>query len=324
MTVDARTARLSRPWGSVPTAALVGVVDPVGVRAGGWEVRGRLAADPFHHSPAHPRQDVVGYCPSFRDPAELIDDPGIDAAVVDGADPDLAELLPLLRGAGLLVLLPTPAPLSVEAVRAARAVDGPEAVVALVQRWEPWARTVAAAVPLVGGPPLQLTVRGWPAGAAAAAELGDLVAHWCGEVAAVVAAPGPLPAAALPGGEPVDWALLTASGATVLVSHAGPGPSVRLSFDTARLDAGPVGARWHGGDALPLLRPPPWVPPAPRGVALGLVATAAALSESLGGQDLPERDDGVRPAGLGDLLVAARVVEALRTSARTERWVPTA
>jgi hypothetical protein len=313
---DARTARLSRSWRAVPTAALLGAVDPVPVRAAGWQVRGRLAASPFDG----PREDVPGYL----DPAELLDDDRIDAAVVDGADPSLAELLPLLRESGLLLLLPAPAPLAVDAVRAARAVDGPEACVGLVHRWEPWARTVSAALPLAGGPPVQVTVRGWPSGAAPAAELVDLVVGWCGEVAAVVAAPGPLPAAVLPGGEPVAWALLTGTGATVLVTHQGPAPTVRLSFAAARLEAGPDGVRWEAGERLPLRTTPDWVPPAPRGVPLGLVATAAALSEALGGQELPQRDDDVRPADLGDLLVAARVLEALRTSARTERLVPVA
>jgi hypothetical protein len=317
---DARALRLSRPWGSVPTAALLGDVDPSAVRAGGWEVRGRLAADPFRGRPTTALQDVAGYL----DAAELLDDARVDAAVVDAADPDLAGLLPLLREAGLLLLLPTPAPLDVDVLRAVRAVEGPEACAGLVARWEPWARTVSAALPLAGGVPVQVTVRGWPPGAAAGAELADLVRGWCGEVAAVVAAPGPLPAAALPGGEPVDWALLTASGATVLVAHAGPAPSVRLSFATARLEAGPAGVRWVDGAELPLLRLPDWVPPVPRGVPPGLVATAAALSEALGGAALPEHGDGVAPADLGDLLVAARVVEALQTSARTERLVPTA
>lgn len=311
----ARAARLDRPWGSVPTAALVGDVDPLAVRAAGWEVRGRLASSPF----SGPRVDVAGYL----DVDELLDDDRVDAVVLDGAEPELAALLPLLRGAGLLVLLPTPAPLDVDVVRRARAVDGPESGVGLVRRWEPWACTVAAALPLAGGPPVQVTVRGWPGGPSAAAELADLVASWCGDVVAVVAAPGPLPATRLPGGEPVDWALLTGDGVTVLVSHAGPIPSVRLSFAAARLDAGPAGARWHGGEPLPLLLPPPWVPPAPRGVPVGLVATAAALSEALGGVALPERGEPVRVADLGDLLVAARVVEALRTSVRTERLVPT-
>lgn len=317
---EARAARLARSWRAVPTAALLGDVDPVPLRAGGWEVRGRLAASPFSPSrDAGDLRDVAGYLEA----GELLADDRIDLAVVDGEQPGLAGLLPELRAAGLLVLLPGPAPRDLDLLRAARAVDGPDTGVGLVQRWEPWARTVAAALPLAGGPPVQVTVRGWPTGPAPAAELIDLVTGWCGDVVAVVAAPGPLPASTLPGGEPVHWALLTGSGATVLVSHTGPAPSVRLSFDVARLEAAPTSVRWTGGAELPLLPMPDWVPPSPRGVPVGLVATAAALSEALGGRPLPLRPGQAGPADLGDLLVAGRAVEALRTSARTERLVPT-
>jgi hypothetical protein len=229
---------------------------------------------------------------------------------VDGTVLELAALLPRLREAGLRVLLPSPAPLDPDALRAARAVDGPASGVGLVERWEPWARTVGAAVRL-GGALLQVTVRGWPRGAEAAAELLDLLGLWCGEVVAAVAAGAALPAERLPGGEAVAWAVLTGAGTTVLVSHEGPGPAVRLSFAGARLDASPDGVRWSGGDALPLLPPPAWVPPAPRGVRPGLVATAAALAREDAGQ-----------ADLGDLLVAARVLAALRDSARTGALVP--
>jgi hypothetical protein len=197
-----------------------------------------------------------------------------------------------------------------------------DAAVGLLGRWEPWALTVAAALPLVGSPPVQITVRGWPRGRQAAAELVDLAASWCGEVAAVVASPALLPADALPGGEAVSWALLTGSGATVLVSHDGPAPLVRLSFATARLEAGPGGARWTGGAELPLLLLPAWVPH-PAGTPAGLVATAAALARAVGGGDVPA-SAWPWPADLGDLLVAARVLEALRTSARTEQLVPVA
>jgi hypothetical protein len=167
-----------------------------------------------------------------------------------------------------------------------------------------------------------VTVRGWPRGRQAAADLVDLAASWCGEVAAVVAAPAPMPADALPGGEAVSWALLTGSGATVLVSHDGPAPHVRLSFATARLEAGPDGARWTGGAVLPLLPLPAWVP-RPQGSPPGLVATAAALAQAVGGRDVPA-ESWPWPADLGDLLVAARVLEALRASARTEQLVPVA
>jgi hypothetical protein len=291
---------------------LAGAVDPAPLRAAGWSLRGVLSTDPYAD-----RLDAAPYV----DPAEVVDDPLVDAVAVDGDDPDLAGLLPELRGSGLLLLLPTAGPLDPELVRAARAPrDAADAVVGLVARYEPWARLVAAALPLAGGPPLQVTVRGWPRGRQAAAELVDLAASWCGEVAAVAAAPAPLPAAELPGGAPVAWSLLTGSGATVLVSHEDGPPLVRLSFASARLEAGPGGARWAGGAELPLPGPVCW---APDGAAPGLVAAATALAGATGGRDVPA-EDWPWPADLGDLLVVARVLEALRSSARSEQLVPVA
>ena len=296
---------------------LAGAVDPAPLRAAGWSLRGTLSGDPYGH-----RADRLDAATSVE-VDELLEDAAVDAVAVDGEDRDLVPLLPALRDSGLLLLLPTAAPLEPELVRAARAVAEPaDAAVGLLARWEPWALTVAAALPLVGTPPVQVTVRGWPRGRQAAAELVDLAASWCGDVAAVVAAPAPLPAEVLPGGEAVSWALLTGSGATVLVSHDGPAPVARLSFATARLEAGPEGARWTGGAELPLQPLPAWVPH-PAGSAPGLVATAAALAQAVGGGDVPA-ETWPWPADLGDLLVAARVLEALRTSARTEQLVPVA
>lgn len=223
------------------------------------------------------------------------------------------------------MLLTTPAPLDPDLLRAARTEPGPEVAVALVQRWEPWALTVAAALPLAGGVPVQATVRGWPRGQAAAAELIDLVQSWCGDVAAGVAAPAALPARSLPGGAAVAWALLTASGATVLVSHDEAPPLVRLSFATARLEAGPLGARWVGGAELPLLPTPDRRPhplPAPPGTPAGLLGSAHALLAAVGGADLVPAQ-WPWPADLGDLLAAARVLQALRESAATGSLVRT-
>lgn len=318
MSDAARRARLTRSPHAVPTAALVGDVDAAPVVASGWSVRGRLAASPFTGGRF---EDAPGYL----DAGELLDDPRIDVAVVDGAELELAALVPSLRREGLLVLLPSPAPLDVDAVRAAVDVDGPPSGVGLVRRWEPWARTVRVALPLAG-PPLQVTVRGWPRGATAAAELVDLVAGWCGDVVAAVAAPAQLPAERLADGEPVAWALLTSAGATVLVAHDGAGPRVRVSSATARLEAAPGQARWVEGDALPLLPLPDGLPPVPAGVPPGLVATAALLTDAIGGGDLrtagPAAESASdRPADLRDLLVTARVLAALRESARTERLV---
>ena len=312
MTAAAREARLARDPRTPPTIALAGAVDPAPLRAAGWSLRGVLSTDPYVD-----RLDAAQYVEA----AEVLADPLLDAVAVDGEDRDVVALLPELRGSGLLLLLPTAAPLDPDLVRATRAVpDAAEVAVGLVQRWEPWARVVAAALPLAGGPPVQVTVRGWPRGRQAAAELVDLAASWCGEVAAVVAAPAPLPADALPGGAAVSWALLTASGATVLVSHDGGPPLVRLSFPAARLEAGPLGARWEGGAELPLPSPPLVPPP---GVPVGLVQTAAALATAVGGGDVAT-DAWPWPADLGDLLVVARVLEALRTSARTEQLVTVA
>lgn len=314
---SAAAARGRRPAGHAPAAAVLGDTDAGVLRAAGWQVLGRLAATPY----ADPRD-----APGYLDLDELTADPRLDAVLLDGAVPRLAGWLPALRDAGLLVLLAGPAPLDVAAVQRARAADGPDLAVGLLQRWEPWAVAVARALPLAGGPVLQGTVRGWPRGDAAAAELADLVTGWCGEVVAVAAAPEVLPSRTLPprsaGGAPaqVAWALLAASGATVLVSSdpEPDGPVVRLSFASARLEAGPAGARWLGGAEIPLPPVPDRRPrplPVPPGTPPGLLGCAYALLGAVGGGDLAA-DDWPWPADLGALLGAAQVLAALRRSAQ--------
>lgn len=323
-----------------PRIALAGAVDGGVLRAAGWEVRGAL-----HLTPYDDRRDV----PSYAGLEDLLADATLDAVALDGEDALVARHLPTLLAHGLHVLLPSPAPLDAELLRDARAVQGEnadppprlvddpsrparsgsapaEVVVALLQRWEPWALTVAAALPLVGTPVLQATVRGWPRGVAAAAELVDLARSWCGDVVSVTAAPAPLPADELGPGLPVAWSLLHASGATTLVSHEGAPPVARLSFATARLEAGPLGARWEGGADLPLLRTPDrrdaTAPraAAPPGTPAGLLSTAVALAGAVPDAEV-RTDSWPWPADLGDLQAIGRVLAALRESARAE--VPT-
>ena len=306
----------------VPRAALIGAAsDTVGqvLRAAGFAVVGALQVLPYDD----PR-DV----PSYAAMDELLGD-HLDAVALDGADNHLVGHLPDLLAARLRVLLPTAAPKDLDVLRLCRE-EAPDAdvLVGLTERWEPWAATTTAAVPLPGEPVLQCTVRGWPRGAGPAAELVDLVRHWCGDVVTVIAAPAPLPAAELAPGVPVAWALLHETGATTLVSHEDGPPLVRLSFATARWEAGPLGARWVGGAEVPLLpradgdpyQDDTWdavpLPPAPPGTAPGLLCTARALARA------PEPDAWTgrwpAPARLDDLQAVARVLAALRESARTE------
>jgi hypothetical protein len=288
-----------------PRIALVGdALDGQVLRAAGWRVSGALQVLPY---------DDPGDVPSYASLDELLDD-GLDAVVLDGGDPHLAGHLPDLLAAGLAMLLPDPAPLDPELLRLARDTS-PDALVAvgLVQRWEPWAATTRAALALVDGPPLQCTVRGWPRGRAAAAELVDLTRLWCGDVVGVSARPARLPADELAPDVPVAWSLLHESGATTLVSHEHAPPVVRLSFAATRWEAGPLGARWVGGAEVTL--PTPRLPgTAPAGTPLGLLSTAGWLLEAL-------RSDlvgGTAAAGLGDLQAVERALSGLRESSRRE------
>lgn len=245
------------------------------------------------------------------DVAELVADDRVDAVAVDTADDALLDEVPALRRAGLLVLLTGPLVRDPARLRAIRQVaDAPDLAVALSRRWEPWARLVTAALPMAGEV-RQVTVRGWPRGERETAELTDLLTAWCGELVAACAGDA-VPVPVLPDGATVSWSVLTATGATVLVSHDGApqgSPLVRLSSATARLDAGPDRVRWDGGAELPL-------PAGGLGRVNGLMLTAAALRAAVGGLEVPT-DDWPWPADLGDLTTVGRVLTALEESART-------
>ncbi|MGB8651513.1 MAG: hypothetical protein WCD35_12725, partial [Mycobacteriales bacterium] len=99
-----------------PAIALAGAVDGAVLRAAGWHVRGAL-----HLTPYDDLRDV----PSYASLEDLLADATLDAVALDGADDLLARHLPTLLEEGLHVLLPGPAPLDLDLLRACRAVEGP-------------------------------------------------------------------------------------------------------------------------------------------------------------------------------------------------------
>ena len=287
------------PGGSL---VLLGDVEPALVAelaAGGLSVRGSLALDPFG-PPAGGRR--------YAGLDAVLADDGVRAAVLPAASP-LAQALPDLLARGLPVLLADAAPWDADLLRAARAAAGEAdvaAAVALQARHTGWAALVAGA--LSGRrSPQQVTVRGWPRGPAAAAELVDLLRGWCGDVVAAAAAPAVLPADALPDGPRVAWALLTDRGTTVLVAHEGQVAQVRLSLPPTRLLAGPDAVGWEGATTI-----------APAGREDPTVSAFAQAAAAGSAEPLELFPTVARPA---DLVPVARVLAALRASARSEAWV---
>lgn len=286
-----------------PGLAVLGDVDPEllhELALEGLPVRGSFAPDPF--GPSVPGRRYTGLDDLLADARGPL-----RAVVLPAASP-LADRLPDLLAAGLPVLLPDGAPWDAALLREARAVaadgDVPVAVL-LAERHRAWTALVRSGLSGRPAPP-QVTVRGWPRGAAAAAELVDLVRAWCGDVVAAAALPAPLPAEELAGGARVAWALLTARGTTVLVSHDGGPAQVRLSLPPTRLVASAGAVGWEGAPpVVPGERPDPTV-------AAFAAAVAAGTAETL--------EEAGDVASLADLVPVARVLAALRDAARTEAW----
>lgn len=302
-----------------PDAPLLGLLT-----SAGWAVSGLLTADVFDGLLW--AAQTPGVARNYLDLPELLSDPNLDACCLSMPPADLRSTLVATLQAGLHTLLPEPAELGADAVRRALEAaedSGAEHAVAMQQRWRgPVARVARALDTGALGPPAQLTVRGWPTGAAPTAELLDVVTRWCGDVVAVCATPDELPARELPGGATVRWALLTSSGATVLVAHDGAGaPLLRLSCPQGRVEveAGPGDGTLAGPAEL-------LEPPAEPSRTDGLRSTATRLAEAV------IRSEGVAtpydgwpwPSTLRDLFVVERIREALRSSALERRWVETA
>ena len=304
-----------------PDAPLLGLLT-----SAGWSVTGVLTADVFDGLLW--AAQTPGIRRNYHDLTELLCDADLDACCLALPSAGLGPTLIASLQAGLHTLLPEPAELGADLIRRALEAaedSGAEHAVAMQQRWRaPVARVARALDSGELGPPAQLTVRGWPTGAAPTAELLDVVTRWCGDVVAVCASPDELPARELPGGATVRWALLTSSGATVLVAHDGAGaPLMRLSCPQGRVEveAGP------GDGTLELPFPVPEPPVEPTTARTdGLRSTASRLAEAvLRSEAVATPYDGWPwPSTLRDLFVVERIREALRSSAAERRWVETA
>jgi predicted dehydrogenase len=188
-----------------------------------------------------------------------------------------------------------------------------DVVAALAVRAWPTLRHAIAMVPALGALQ-QVTVVGWPIGRASRLELVDLVRQLCGDVLAVCAAPAAMPAADLRPGEPVTLALLTGSGATVLVAER-PVPDASSAVVTV---VGTDGRLVLGSDFLRRQDA--------RGVAASSVPEGAeetSLAVALGGLDgslSSERRNGAA-ATVGDVLAAARVLDVAAGSWDSGTWL---
>ncbi|WP_322753322.1 Gfo/Idh/MocA family oxidoreductase [Frankia sp. Cas3] len=243
---------------------LVASRDPAGARE--WRERRR---DARRHQPDLPSAMVLVTDGSDRTTASVLRDAGVDVVGLLAPEPleslawaaeaeaprAYADLVAMLSDeiecvciemtppgsdviarraveAGLHVLLSRPMtadPQALQAVADLAEESDLAHVVAMNGRAWPAAWHVQASASSLGRI-TQVTVFAAPAGSSGRAEIMDLVVRWCGDVIAVCAHPAAMPAASLTDAAPVTLALLSSSGATVLVNER---PDGRL--DTATI-----------------------------------------------------------------------------------------
>jgi len=284
------------------------------LRDAGVDVVGLLAPEPLESLAWAAEAGVPRAYPDLL--ALLSDD--VKAVCVETRPPGADIVARRAAEVGLHVLLAGPAGPEAETLRAVAdlAEEGDVAhVVALDGRAWPAATHVAATVPSLGRL-TQMTVVGAPTGPRGRVEIVDLVMRWCGEVLAVCADPAAMPAPALTPQAPVTLALLTASGATVLINERMGG-----NLDTATITVcGEEGRvvvqgrrvrRQDGAGVRDVLMPP--VPTARPGLVEATYDVVRAT----------ELEDTrlVRGATFHDLLAANRLLAAAGTSHQRGGWV---
>jgi predicted dehydrogenase len=290
--------------------------------AAGAELVGLLAPEPLE---SLAWAAAAGAPKAYPDLASLLADE-VEVLCVDLDLPSGGALARAGVHAGLNVLLnrpgPVDAPVLHELLEGAQNFDVVVTAALAVRAWP----SLPAVAGLVGtlGALRQVTVVGWPIGRAQRGELADLVRQLCGDVLAVCAAPGSMPAADLRPGEPVTLALLTDSGATVLAAERpvadASGAAVTMVGTDGRLMFGPEFVRRQDARGVASSSTPDDLGPSPLAVALnGLVEGANGATASGAG-------DGSlvgRAATTGDLLAAARVLDLAASSFDTGGWLET-
>ncbi|HSP37039.1 MAG TPA: Gfo/Idh/MocA family oxidoreductase [Frankiaceae bacterium] len=313
-----RTARFGLGSAQMGPVALALVTDgrfaDVGERlsAAGADLVGLLAPEPLE---SLAWAAAAGARRAYPDLRSLLADE-VEAVCVDLDLPAAGAVSRSCAHAGVHLVLTRPPTDDPELLRdlvdAAQNFDVDVTAVLAIRAWP----TLPVAQQML--PPLgalrQVTVVGWPIGRQARMELVDLVRQLCGDVLAVCAAPAAMPASDLRPGEPVTLALLTSSGATVLVAER---PGTDLEHATVTV-IGTDGRLVLGSDYLRRQDA--------RGVAASSVpegAARSALAVALSGletSDSWDRRNGVA-ATVGDLLAASRVLEVASGSFDAGGWL---
>ncbi len=191
------------------------------LRDAGVDVVGLLAPEPLE-SLAWAAE--AGAPRAYADLVAMLSDE-IEAVCIEMAPPGSDVIARRSVESGLHVLLSRPMTADPDGLRvvADLAEESDLAhVVAMNGRAWPAAWHVQASIASLGRLD-QVTMLAAPAGASGRAEIFDLVGRWCGEVLAVCAHPDAMPAARLTVDAPVTLALLSSSGATVLVNERSDG-----------------------------------------------------------------------------------------------------
>ncbi len=284
------------------------------LRNAGVAVVGLLAPEPLE-SLAWAAE--AGVPRAYADLLALLSD-DIEAVCVEMPPPGSDIVARRAAEIGLHVLLAGPATAEAETLRAvadlAEEADLAH-VVALDGRAWPAATHVAATVPSLGRL-TQMTVVGAPTGPTGRVEIIDLTMRWCGEILAVCADPAAMPAPTLAPDAPVTLALLSASGATVLINER-MGGNLGTATITVCGESGRIVVQGHRVRRQDDTGVHDLLMPTPPTARPGLMEASYDVVRAT------ELDDArlVRGATFHDLLTANRLIAAARTSHQRGGWI---